>query len=1071
MARKTLFSMAMALAVVAGAFADRTLNDGLAVYLTFNASMTDNAVPGSPVTPEASTATAPTLANNGMVGKCLNVPSGAFVKLTGSDSVTLANNSLGFEDSNRSFTAIVWVNCGALANDPVIFANKNWGGTEKGALLCAKKSGSTPIVQFNAANGNSRIDQTASNMQFTGEGTGKWTFYAMVCTNGTFYCYQGKSDGTFSSKNPAALSNFDMDTGYPFVLGQQGNCAYGRIFTGKLDDFALWTRALSADDIKRIYECGRSGMELGDLLKVDANDAPTMSETAFDENSVTLAFGGRRTKTHGLYLAYGAADGGADKYAWDSFEKIADIAPETTEYVYAIPEAFKTANAGFRFFLMQTTDLPYVKEVEYAHSDGTAYIDSGIAPRRDLITEFDVRLTADNGAYQNLFGTFCVDGNKLSNYGMCRYYAPGNGYNNKWDREYNANKSYQFTGSCVLNADYHVVFSTTNLFVNGDEQHSNITLSQFVEGGTPTVNLFRDEKLKSDGTFITYDQTMIGYFKNFSLYTPKHKVRDFKPAVDADGIVGMFDAVTGEFYGSAATALTAGADLDATRCGWVRAVSAAYGGNTAYQARYTGAGTNPLDFSDATNWTDCTNSYGVAIPDVAATKETAVTVRGVTPFALPTAMPAWSSIKFENVILDADAQWGGLDLAKVVAGSAVDLNGHSLSLVANAGTFSTAFAVTDMSTDTANPGTLHLNVASGTTFSNAGLALSGNLKLSKEGAGVYVASKTGQAYTGGTDVAGTVRLGAEVASCLGTGTVTVGNGATFDIYGKNASACTMVLAGGTITSSASGANNTLPLRLIQTENSRITFQNLSANHDMYMNGSEWNLGGKTLTLKMDGKDPDLYIQQTGGTTSMDTTISNGTFKVEVAATAVNGSKQKNRAWVHIANLNGRDGLNLDLGGSTLRMEAATKNSSVYGFTAAPAYGDVKSTMTMEVYGTYLPASSYGFNMTMMDGSTIDLSKRTGSWNSSFSNGTDTQDPNPKVSFAANATVTVDLHGRTDLETLAVSASPYVITWASAPDATTQFVLDEATAVMPFRLKVKDAGLRLSSVHGFMIIVK
>lgn len=91
----------------------------------------------------------------------------------------------------------------------------------------------------------------------------------------------------------------------------------------------------------------------------------------------------------------------------------------------------------------------------------------------------------------------------------------------------------------------------------------------------------------------------------------------------------------------------------------------------------------------------------------------------------------------------------------------------------------------------------------------------------------------------------------------------------------------MILSGGTITSSASGAKSTLPLHLTLTENSQITFQNLSADHDMLMNGSEWNLGGKTLTLKLDGKDPDFYIQQTGNgvTTSTTTTISNSTIMV------------------------------------------------------------------------------------------------------------------------------------------------------------------------------------------------
>lgn len=155
---------------------------------------------------------------------------------------------------------------------------------------------------------------------------------------------------------------------------------------------------------------------------------------------------------------------------------------------------------------------------------------------------------------------------------------------------------------------------------------------------------------------------------------------------------------------------------------------------------------------------------------------------------------------------------------------------------------------------------------------------------------------------------------------------------------------------------------------------------------MHMHGSEWNLGGYTLTLKLDGKDPDFYIQNTGvTTTTVLTTISNGTFKVEVPSTAVN-------------------------------------------------------------------------------------TNRTGAWNSRFSNTTDYDDKNPKVSFASNATVMVDLHGRSDLEELATSNSPYVITWAVAPTSTT-FELDEATAAAHYRVRVTDVGLKLSRTSGLVIIVK
>ena len=638
-------SAIMALTIAAGAifpsFADRTLNDGLVAYLPFDDGTAANVVAGSPVTPEPSTGTAPTFVNNGMVGKCLNIPSGAYVKLTGSDSVTLAENSLGFEDSNKSFTAIIWANYGKQTKDPLLFANKGWSpGYLKGVLLCAQSD--TANAQFNAAAGAAanRFDKS-----FTGEGSGKWTFYAMVCKSGSFTMYQGKSDGTLSSQT-ASSSGFDMNTGCPFYLAQDGTGNYSngaRPFIGKLDDFALWNRALSADDITRIYEFGRSGAGLGELLKIDANDAPTMEVAKSGDDQYTFTFGGRRTVTHALYIAAATDDEGEDKYAWDSFVKIDDIPVATNTYTYTMPLSYFEANQRIRFFLMQTNSLPYAKEVEYAHSDGTAWIDSRIAPRRELITEFNMRLTADNGSYQNFFGAFTVDGNKKSNYGMCRS-------NSKWDREYNtgvgSGSPYQFTGSCILNTDYHVVFTTTNLFVNGADTSGGggITLSQFVEGGTPTINIFRDEKLKSDGTFATYDQTMVGYFKDFALYTPKHTVRDYVPVEDSEGTVGLFDRVTGQFQSSAGTALTAGADQEAARYGWVRCVSEPYlaSSTTPATAAYIGGGTDPLDFADGANWA-CTNVFGFALPpDSVPTADTDVIVAGTTTFVRGRRGHAWT---------------------------------------------------------------------------------------------------------------------------------------------------------------------------------------------------------------------------------------------------------------------------------------------------------------------------------------------------------------------------------------------------------------------------------------------
>jgi len=54
--------------------------------------------------------------------------------------------------------------------------------------------------------------------------------------------------------------------GLPFCIGQDGTGCYKHQFNGDIDDFALWTRALSHDDVRRIFESGRQGIPLAELL-------------------------------------------------------------------------------------------------------------------------------------------------------------------------------------------------------------------------------------------------------------------------------------------------------------------------------------------------------------------------------------------------------------------------------------------------------------------------------------------------------------------------------------------------------------------------------------------------------------------------------------------------------------------------------------------------------------------------------------------------------------------------------------------------------------------------------------
>ena len=1054
-----VFALVIAAGAMLTSFAGKTLNDDLAIYLPFDEDMANKSTSANAVqdAPEPS-ATCATLANNGFVGKCLNItaPSSSeygYLKLPGTDTGSLSY------PNNNTFSAILWLRPGTQTGDPVVLGNNNWSGKAMGYIFASRKD-NVNQVNFHAANGSSRFDKT-----FPYEASNIWTFYAVVCTNGSFSVYQGKS-GTVNtlSKQTASLSNFSLATGYPFYIGQAGTGTYGNHFIGAVDDFALWTRALSEEDIQRIYECGRTGMELGDLLKIDANDDPTLTVDANDNDSVTLSFGGRRTQPLELCLAYGAADGGDDKYAWTSFSNLTEVAATDTSYTFVVPSWMKT-DLRYRFFLMQTNNLPYVREVKYVKSAGTSYINTGVAPRRWMTAEFDVYPEVQNGTWDWVCGAMASD--KVSNFGLAHC------ANDLWHVEMSG--SNQKPSGATLGVLHHVKLNVLQISFDGVLFTPMVDATTFLESGW-TINMFRNIKNGSQ-----YDQTLKGWFESFAIYTPERKARDFKPVVDGNGRAGMFDAVTGGFYPSgSATALTAGADRDPLRYGWVRAVTGgeaftALADTTPVTATYTGGGSNPLDLSDSGNWT-CYNLNGQAIQDGVPTSVTDVTVGGATLFSVP-APTEWRSIKFENVTLQADADWRGIDLSTVVTGSSIDLQGHALQLAGFDGEVTASIAVTDSSANVSSPGMLTIDVPANKMLTGGALSLGGNLKLTKTGGGTYVASAA-NTYTGGTYVpSGTLRLGGEMSVCLGPGLVTIGDGteksATIDAYGfdmNGASSAGLVLAGGTITSlKERGTSLTLPLKLtVADADSYITYEPFSAGHDMGAPvGATWNLGGRTLLLTLNGQDPDFGASAMPTSGNGGWTMTNGTFR----ATVIVKNATTKTGWVHIRNLNGKDGLSLDLGNSDPRLnytrDTVSQTSSVWNFTSStPLNKSVVSdgTSVMEVYGTYTPKSTYAFKLMMMDGSVIDLTAKTGAWSTAVTKGV-------ALTFSANATVTINLAGRTDLRTIAKSDSPYVVKWSSEPAATTMFVPDAQTAADGYKLKRVTDGLKLLRPKGVMIIIK
>ena len=64
--------------------------------------------------------------------------------------------------------------------------------------------------------------------------------------------------------------------------------------------------------------------------------ARTVCVSEQTDHAVTLTFGGADELDYELFLAHGATDGGDDKAAWDSFEKIADVACDQTSLTYEV---------------------------------------------------------------------------------------------------------------------------------------------------------------------------------------------------------------------------------------------------------------------------------------------------------------------------------------------------------------------------------------------------------------------------------------------------------------------------------------------------------------------------------------------------------------------------------------------------------------------------------------------------------------------------------------------------------------------------------------------------------------
>lgn len=221
--------------------APRPLKDGLAAYMPFDGGE-----------------------KGGIVGGCLNVNTGktsvSSLRIDGTENLKFENGA--------DFAIAMWVKSAvAKKGDPLLIGNKNWrSGAKPGlAVTAAKAIGriKTPGVCLNC--GTTSAAKRVDVGVFTDKHH-EWTFYAATRSkDGVLTFCQGAPDGRlyFVSGDGGDIV---LSTGMPFYLGQDGTGTYKYSFAGSFDEVALWTRSLSHREIQGIFEAGRNGVELRELL-------------------------------------------------------------------------------------------------------------------------------------------------------------------------------------------------------------------------------------------------------------------------------------------------------------------------------------------------------------------------------------------------------------------------------------------------------------------------------------------------------------------------------------------------------------------------------------------------------------------------------------------------------------------------------------------------------------------------------------------------------------------------------------------------------------------------------------
>ena len=337
----------------------------------------------------------------------------------------------------------------------------------------------------------------------------------------------------------------------------------------------------------------------------------------------------------------------------------------------------------------------------------------------------------------------------------------------------------------------------------------------------------------------------------------------------------------------------------------------------------------------------------------------------------------------------------------------------------------------DSSLGNAAQGELHVAVPQGAEVTNATVSIHGNVKLVKEGKGTFVGNRPSQAYHGGTLVSeGTLKAMPGVRLPFGEGgaDIQVDPDAAYDFNGSNTSYIYhFKMNGGNLENT--GAHMTAS----QAQVGAMTFM---ADSRMVSPSALGFRGVNDSTVNVDLAWHTL-------------SVTNGDVAWFTAVTFLNGVVRV-VANVGIAFHNGghADTATFDLKGPVAIYEADVTVSNLVLRSGSISSTSADAKYAFKVSGTFKTETDDFPFVTMMDGSTLDLTDREGAFNavsaSSNVNGY-------RLRFDPGATVTIDVSGRTP------ATGECLVAWDEVPQNVT-FQFDAATAAGGVLPVVAERGL-------------